>query len=162
MSGTRLIIGDAVTEFKKSYEGSICFVSNNEELRSLVAYYSGIRTLDREIVIEDISFIPDASSTLLKFIEDTTLDVILLSRYDKVDQVLLSRISDVDKRYTSDVTSQFLNCSVGNEKIEDMLSSDTSYYDKARYYANIAPKMIMLDKTVKVASVKKKIYDFVR
>ena len=159
----RLIIGDAVTDFKKSYSGKIESLQSIPELKDLVSYYTGIKHLDRELVIEDISFLgSDASASLLKFIEETSLRVVLLSRYDKVDKVLLSRIREVQKYYSQATSSQFLNCRDGNERIKDMLSEDSHYYDKVRYMSKFSPKMIMISKVIKVNSIKQKIYDFVR
>lgn len=159
----RLIIGDAVTEFKRTYNGKIEQVQSIPELKDLISYYTGIRHLDRELVIEDISFLGvEANSVLLKFVEESPLRIILLSRYDKVDKVLLSRIKDVQKYYTQSTTSMFLNCKDGNERIQDMLSEDSHYYDKVRYMSKFSPKLIMIDKAIKVRGVKNKIFDFVR
>lgn len=157
-----LIMGDAVTDFKKEYNGPIVSVKDIAELKEIIAYYSGISKLDRQLVIEDISFLgKDANTTLLKFVEECKLDLILLSKFDKMDEVLLSRIKRIIKYSKIPTESRFLRCSEGLEQMEESLSPDSHYFDRVRYMGKLAPKLILLDKTVKVKRIKNKIASFI-
>ena len=75
--------------------------------------------------------------TLLKFIEETPLRVIMLSVYDKVSNVMLSRVKQVIKYQKDTVSSEFLSVSSGYKKLEDTLKPDSHYYDRVRYIGQI-------------------------
>ena len=63
------------------YDGPINRLTTLEEVREFVAYYTSIKVLDRPLVVEDLAFLPATSEGyLLKFVEETPLDLILLSR----------------------------------------------------------------------------------
>lgn len=157
-----VLIGDAVSDWKKNYHGPIVEVSDIKELHEAIAYYSGITRLDRPVVISDVSLVGDeANSALLKFIEDSPLQIVLLSRYDKLDSVLLSRVKRVEKYYKTNTDSMFLRCSVGQEKINDQLSEDSHYYDKVRYMGKYSPKLLQVEKIIKVSRIKNKILTFI-
>lgn len=157
-----LIMGDAVTDFKKNYFGKINSAENMEEMRELIAYYTSISYLDRILVLEDISlFAKKGEGVLLKFVEETPLDLILLSRFDKVSNVLLSRIKRVVKYYNEPVTSQFMKVSSGYATLQEQLEPNSHYYDKVRYMGKLSPKMIYLEKNVKQRRNKDKIMSFV-
>ena len=157
-----LIVGDAVVDFKKEFNGPIVSVKDIAELKEVIAYYSGISQLDRILVIEDISFLgKDVNTSLLKFVEETKLDLVLLSKFDKMDEVLLSRIKKVVKYYKEPTESKFLKCSEGINKLEDALSPDSHYFDRVRHMGKLAPRLLLLDKTVKIKRIKNKIMSFI-
>lgn len=156
-----LIMGDAVTDFKKNYKGPIITIQDMDSLRDFISYYGSINYLDRPIVLEDLSFLPQGSEGyLLKFVEESKLDLILISRFDRVSPVLLSRIKNVQKYYKDKIESQFLSASKGSNLIEDTLSKDSHYYDKVRYMGKYAPKLIFLEKKIRVTRNKNKIMSF--
>ena len=157
-----LIMGDAVTDFKKNYTDKINTAENLEEMRELIAYYTSISHLDRPLVIEDISlFAKNGEGVLLKFVEDTKLQLILLSRFDKVSNVLLSRVKLVVKYYKDPVTSQFMSVSNGFQALQQSLESSSHYYDKIRYMGKLSPKQIYLEKNIRQRRNKEKIMSFV-
>lgn len=157
-----VIIGDAVTDFKKTFRGKINSAENMDEMRELLAYYTSISHLDRPLVIEDISlFSKNGEGVLLKFVEETPLNLILLSRFDKVSNVLLSRIKRVVKYYNEPVTSQFLTVSKGSAALEQSLEPSSHYFDKIRYMGKLSPKQIYLEKNIKRGRNKEKIMSFV-
>lgn len=157
-----LIIGDAVVDFKKEFSGPIVSVKDVTELKEVIAYYSGIPRLDRLLVIEDISFLgKDVNTSLLKFVEETELELVLLSKFDKIDEVLLSRIKKVIKYYKEPTESKFLRCSEGFNKLEETLSPDSHYFDRVRYMGKLAPRLLLLDKTVKIKRIKNKVISFI-
>ena len=157
-----LSMGDAVTDFKKNYSGKINAAENMEEMREPIAYYTSISYLDRVLVLEDISlFAKNGEGVLLKFVEETPLDLVLLSRFDKVSNVLLSRVKGVVKYYNDPVTSQFMKVSTGYSTLQEQLEPNSHYYDKVRYMGKLSPKMIYLEKNVKQRRNKDKIMSFV-
>lgn len=158
----KIIVGDAVLDFKKEYNGPIVQVTSIPELKEVIAYYTGIEQLERILVIEDISFLGnDANAALLKFVEETKLKLVLLSRYDKLDEVLLSRVRHFIKYYKEETESKFLRCSEGNTKIEESLSEDSHYFDRVRYMSKLAPKLFLIEKSMKVKRVRNKVFSFV-
>lgn len=157
-----LIMGDAVTDFKKIYSDKINTADNMEEMRELIAYYTSISYLDRPLVIEDISlFAKNGEGVLLKFVEETKLKLILLSRFDKVSNVLLSRIKMVVKYYKEPVTSQFMTVSSGYQALQQSVEPSSHYYDKVRYMGKLSPKQIYLEKNIRQRRNKEKIMSFV-
>lgn len=152
--------GDAVSDFKKYYKGPIVHLENDKDLREHIAYYSGLDDIGRLLVIEDISFITGANTILLKFIEETKLPVVLLSRYDKMDGVLLSRIKHIEKYYRDETGSQFLTGKRGQEIIENTLSENSSYFDRVRYMGKYSPVLFKLEKKIKVKRIRKRIVEF--
>lgn len=157
-----LIMGDAVTDFKKNYGDKINTAENLEEMRELIAYYTSISYLDRPLVIEDISlFAKNGEGVLLKFVEETNLRLILLSRFDKVSNVLLSRVKLVVKYYKDPVTSQFMSVSAGYQALQQSIEPSSHYYDKIRYMGKLSPKQIYLEKNIRQRRNKEKIMSFV-
>lgn len=157
-----IIMGGAVQDFKKSYHGPIVRCSSVEEVREFVSYYSGIRSLDRVLVMEDLSFLPEmCEGLMLKFVEETKLNLIILSLFDKVSSVMLSRMKEVIKYSLFEVKSEFLKPSVGDQKLNDSLQEGSSHYDRVRYMGTISPRLYYLDHMVKRRRSKSKIISFV-
>lgn len=152
-----VLMGDAVTDFYKSYEGPVVQVNDDRELKDTLAYYSGIPNLGRPLVISDISFIPGSNLILLKFLEETPLQVILLSRYDKLDPIITSRIRKIVKYYKDKTDSKFMNPAAGYKLVEEKLSNDSSYFDKVRYWGKFSPSILKLEKTIKSSRVKERL-----
>ncbi|MFW6029673.1 MAG: hypothetical protein ACOCRO_05400, partial [Halanaerobiales bacterium] len=95
-----LLMGDAVIDFKKDYTNPVNKVRNIDDVRELVAYYSGIDFLDYPLVIEGLSFLDNkAVFVLLKLVEESELNIILLSKFDKISPIILSRIKTKIKYY---------------------------------------------------------------
>lgn len=157
-----VFIGDAVVDFKKIFTGYVNSIQSLDELREFVAYYNNIPVLDRVLVLEDISFLPKGSEgTLLKFVEETSLKLILLSRFDKMSNIMLSRIKTVVKYYKEGVSSQFLPVSRGYTALDEALKDTTSYYDRVRYIGKLSPKIIFLESNVRQSRNRSKIVSFV-
>lgn len=154
-------VGDAVSDWKKYYKGPIVQVKDEKELKEQIAYYSGLTDIGRLLVIEDISFVSNANAILLKFIEESKLPIVLLSRYDKIDSVLLSRIKRIEKYYRDKTDSRLLSCKKGQEMMESVLSQDSHYYDIVRYQGKFSPKLYYLSKAVNVNRVRRRILEFV-
>lgn len=145
-----VVIGSASVDFRRAYEGKIDKIKDIEELREFVAYYSNIKTLNRPVVIDDLSFLPGASEgVLLKFLEETQLKVIVLSTYDKLSPVILSRVRMVIKYYRDKVTSEFLKPYDGIRKLDEQVQSDTHYFTKIGLMGKTSPILYYLDNVIK-------------
>lgn len=140
-----LIIGDAVLAFKKFYNQPISYVNNLNDLRDLIAYYSGMECLDKIIVIDDISKLHrDAEGILLKFIEDTKSRIILLSQFDVCSSIILSRCKNIIKKVDTKTTSKFASMEACANELEK-LGNDTLYYQKVKVMGQICPEYYYYD-----------------
>lgn len=157
-----MIVGSAVFDFKKVCKDPIVQVTDMQSLREVVAYYNSIQSLDRMLIIEDISFLPKGSEvTLLKFVEETKLKLVLLSVYDVSSSILLSRCKRVVKYQKEKTESQWLPPSDGSKKIDELVVENTSYYDRVRYMGKYSPKVYYLDHMLGSARNKDKILSII-
>lgn len=153
-----VIMGDGVKEFMSIYKKQIRAVRTADDLRELLAYYHSISVTEYPLVIEDISFVPrTAHPSLLKFLEETKLDVILLSTFDVFDSVILSRIKTIIKYRSQATKSEFLPVSVGQERINEELEQDTSEFDRMQRVVRYSPLIYYYDKKLAEVYNKKKI-----
>lgn len=156
-----LILSGAVIDFKRSYQGQIIRLSTVEEVREFVSYYTAISALERPLVIEDLSFLPDfCEGLLLKFIEESPLRIVVLSAFDTVSPVLLSRFKKVVKYSKEKVDSEFCKASVGYQKLEETLRPDSHFFDKVRYMGKLSPKLYYLECNIAQGRNKSKIMSF--
>ena len=113
------------------------------------------------LVFEDLSFLPDScEGLLLKFVEESKLDLVMLSLFDKVSLTLLSRVKRVMKYSREKVNSDFNSVSVGVQRLDESLKPDSHYYDKVRYMGMYSPLMFYLDRNIKRERNKAKILSF--
>lgn len=153
-----LLIGGAVVDFKKKFNGRIEHIENLEQLRDLVSFYNGVKNLPRLIVIDDISVIgKDSEQVILKFTEETKLKVVILSYFDVVSSVFLSRMKRVDKYSVGKVESNFRPVSKGYREYCDGVESNTLYYDKVLRMSKISPKLWYLEKEINSKKLLEKI-----
>lgn len=144
----KIIIGDAVLDFKKEYKGVIRKINDVADLREIVSYYKGINYLENDIVLEDFGFLPQiCESVLLKFLEETSLNVILLYTYDKASSIILSRAGSVIKYYKDGIHSDFMKVKDGFKRMSE--SESDNYYSKIKEIASVCPKIYYLDKKIK-------------
>ena len=151
-----LIMGTAVMDFKKGYGKPIKVVRTTEEVRDLVANYASISSLDVPLVIDDLSFLKDnlSSMLLLKLVEESKFNLILLSLYDKVSPIMLSRVKTIIKYQKDKVESEFMPVGSGLRRVEEQLSADSHYFDRVKAFAKISPAAYVFEK--KLGSVKNK------
>jgi hypothetical protein len=133
----RLYIGKAASELKKRVQFPIQLVTK-ESLSDFISYYSTIPSMRYPLVIEDLAYLPvDAQSNLLKFIEDSKLNIILLSSEDNVIHTILSRMSLVYKM-REEVRSDFREY---RDAVEDLseIDADTFYLTYVQKQCEISP-----------------------
>jgi len=153
-----LLLGDAVKDFIKQYDGKIDRVRNIDDVREIVSYYMNLPNLDRILVIEGLSFLNRrASFMLLKLVEESTLSIILLSRFDNVSEIILSRIKTIIKYKKSKTKSEFLNIESGVDVVREKLSDDSHYYDELKYYSKFSPILYYIKSNINVERNKDKI-----
>lgn len=155
-----LIIGSYVTDFKKSIKIPMYHVENLNDVKDFVSYYSGIKHLDRPVVLEDISFLnKQVEGQLLKFIEETSLKIIVLSYYDKNSLIFLSRFKTVVKAMKDKTTSLFLPMKQGYSKIEQATVENTPYYQRVSLQGKNSPELYYYDKLLRYNRNYEKIID---
>lgn len=122
----RLYIGKAALELKKRVRFNIYQV-NKDTLSEFIDYYSTIPYMKTPLIIEDITYLPiKEQSNLLKFIEDSKLNIILLASEDTIISTVLSRMSLIYKM-KEDVTSLFLSSKEYNQReTEDNINREES------------------------------------
>lgn len=154
-----LIIGDAMTLFLKAWKYKTVSISNVNDLKDAVDYYSMVAP-STPLVIYDLSIIPkDKLSILLKFVEEYKHPLILLGSIDNFDSIILSRIKTFVKFNVSKTSCDFLTTREGLKLSDDKLSKDMSNVDKNKFYMKYCPKLYYLDKSLSVYKNKNKIID---
>ena len=148
-------------DFKKIYDGPVSRLTTLDEVREFVSYYNSIKVLDRLLVVEDLAFLPPMSEGyLLKFVEETPLNLVLLSYYDSVSSIMLSRVKRVEKYYNEKTSSSFQAASVGYKRMAEELSVDSHYFDRVKFMSKVSPKMFFLESKVSTTRNKGKILGF--
>ena len=94
-----LLIGKSVNVFKRGFDGNVIRIYNLEDVRNVVEEYSGISNVrDGVLVLEGIGYLSNVGqNSLLKFIEESKIPLILLSYKDKISAIILSRMKVVYK-----------------------------------------------------------------
>jgi hypothetical protein len=97
-----LLIGNYVNAFKRKFKGTIERAYTLEKVRIITDEYDGVSNVNSEfLVIEGIGYLSEAGqNSLLKFIEESSLPIILLSYQDKVLNTIRSRMKIVAKKWT--------------------------------------------------------------
>ena len=145
-----LLIGEYMTVFKKLYKGNIKTLTSMTDVRDLVADYTGIRKLDKPLIIEDLGFLSiGALCLLLKLIEDSKFSVILLSTFDQIPSTILSRVKVFKKAFIEKIECEFMTPDKGIQALEDYLSPDTSPIDRSRWIARNSPMIYYIENNFK-------------
>lgn len=140
-----LLIGQYSVEFKQYYRGKIFNVSTLEDVRSLVSQYYGIEDLEgRIMVLDGISFLSDYGQVhLLKFIEESTFPIVILSYYDKVSSIIKSRMKYVKKSSVVSISKMDFT-SIGS--VYDALNEkQLKGLDREKYVMSNCPNIYYLE-----------------
>lgn len=94
-----LLIGRYVNEFKRIYDGYILRAYTLSDVDYIIEEYDGIESVNSEfLVLEGVgSLSMTGQNSLLKFIEESKLPIILLSYNDRVIDTIRSRMKIVAK-----------------------------------------------------------------
>lgn len=154
------ILGGAVFPFLQSYKGRVNKVETLDEVRELVDYYTGVSYLEYPVVIGDLSLLPSskmAESLLLKFLEESKLNIILFASLDCLSGVILSRMATIKKETSHVVKSAFMPPQRAHEAVGE-LSPDTHWTNRMKVIAEISPKYYYLTKIIKSDRVRDKLF----
>ena len=144
-----LIMGSYVQQFRKQYPYPIKSVRNADEVRDMVSQYTGIKTLEYPLVIEDLSFLDTKSSfLLLKLVEESKYPIIMLATFDKVSSIILSRVKEIQKAPLEPIQSEFMPAGQGYTRMEEYLAPDSHYYDKLRFMIKNSPTMYFYENKI--------------
>lgn len=140
-------IGAPARELKSTTSLPIRRVTNGAEMAELVANYTGVRATQTPLIIEDLAFLsPQVHQQLLKFLEESPLEIVVLSTYDVFTPPMLSRMKVFIKAPLERTQSNLLKPQQGRDKIN--LSKDTHPLDRIRHQGKESPMLYYLDKTV--------------
>lgn len=156
----KLFIADASKAFVKylhthNYDYPINYISSREDLIELIDKYSAYSDYNVPVIISDISFLNNKDqSLLLKFMEDSHLNIILLASRDNILGTIISRVKEFRKYYVKEGASHVGFISVG--KAREMFTNDVGNFDddlsiedKLCVYNKYNPMLSYDDKLVK-------------
>ena len=141
-----LLIGKYVTEFKKVYKDTIERVYTLDDVRYLIDAYDGISNINSKfLVLDGIGYLSHVGqNSLLKFIEESKLPIIILSYGDKISPIIMSRMKIIVKRW--DVVKNLTFSSVAdtisyiNEK-NSTREEKMSEFEEVQVMANMCPSL---------------------
>lgn len=96
-----LMIGKYVNDFKQAYKDTIERAYTLNDVRNLVEEYEGIESVKSKfLVLDGVGYLSETGqNSLLKFIEESKLPLILLSKTDMVSPIIMSRMKVVVKKW---------------------------------------------------------------
>lgn len=146
----KLFCGGAAIAFKNylkknHYNYEINYITDRDDLLNFIDTYSHYKNYTLPVIISDISFLKKKDqSLLLKFMDDTNLNIILLASRDNILDTIISRVREFRKFYVEDRGSRagFINVSKAREMLNNeygQFSDDISYEDKLLVYNKYNP-----------------------
>lgn len=141
-----LLIGSYVNKFKKVYKGNIIKISNVNDIKRLIENYDNINSIsDRYLVMEGIDGLTlNLQNSLLKFIEETRIPIILLAYTDNLQPTIISRIKTIYKSFYIDTDLNFVD---KNETLDIIKKKEP--YEIPFYLSNKCPSLMILQKQQK-------------
>lgn len=152
----KLFIGSAANNFKlflkkHNYNYEINYIADREDLLNFIETFSNYKDYTLPVIIDDISYLSSRDqSLLLKFMDDTDLNIILLASRDNILNTIISRVKEFRKFYVYDKGNRagFINASKAremlindSENIEDISTDDkialSSKYNPVLVYDDI-------------------------
>lgn len=139
-----LMIGKYVNRFKQKFDGTIERIYTLEDVRNVVREYEGIEHINSEyLVLDGIGYLSQVGqNSLLKFIEESKLPIILLSYTDKVSPIIMSRMKIVVKRWYHVKSLNFMsieNAIKGLKEKEDNSDNKLTEIERIQYMADNCP-----------------------
>ena len=166
-----LLVGGAVTLFKKMYKGNIYKITNADETRDFVANFYGLE-LDKPIVLEDISLLSyDTQFLLLKLVEEAKFPIVILTLQDKVSPIILSRIKtyikfpldlDIECKFMEMPDAQNELDNIMDEKKLTMDNTDKTEEFREKFYAESCPELLYLEHSMGFIKNKKSYIEIMR
>lgn len=156
----KLFCGSAAIAFKNylkknHYNYEINYITDRDDLLNFIETYSHYKNYTLPVIISDISFLKKKDqSLLLKFMDDTNLNIILLASRDNILDTIISRVREFRKFYSDNRGNRagFINVSKAREMLNNeygQFSDDTSYEDKLLVYNKYNPMLAYNNNLVK-------------
>ena len=156
----KLFCGSAAIAFKNylnknHYNYEINYITDRDDLLNFIETYSHYKNYTLPVIISDISFLKKKDqSLLLKFMDDTNLNIILLASRDNILDTIISRVREFRKFYSDNRGNRagFINVSKAREMFNNeygQFSDDTSYEDKLLVYNKYNPMLAYNNNLVK-------------
>ena len=156
----KLFCGSAAIAFKNylkknHYNYEINYITDRDDLLNFIEAYSHYKNYTLPVIISDISFLKKKDqSLLLKFMDDTNLNIILLASRDNILDTIISRVREFRKFYSDNRGNRagFINVSKAREMLNNeygQFSDDTSYEDKLLVYNKYNPMLAYNNNLVK-------------
>jgi hypothetical protein len=139
-----LMIGKYVNEFKQIYKDTIERAYSLSEVRGLIEEYEGVTNVNSKyLVIEGVGYLSSVGqNSLLKFIEESKLPIILLSYNDKVSPIIMSRMKIVVKRWYPLKDLKFLRVTDALRTLEEKKKEgQMKEYEEIQFLANNCPTL---------------------
>lgn len=96
---------------------------------------------------------------LLKLVEESKLNIILLSKFDNISPIILSRIKTIIKYYKDETFSEFLTISKGDDIIKTKLNEDSHYYEELKQISRYSPITHYVNSNMRIKRNRTKIKD---
>lgn len=124
-----LMIGNYVNAFKRKFKGTIERAYSLNKVRIIVDEYEGVGHVNSEfLVIEGIGYLSEAGqNSLLKFVEESSLPIILLSYQDKVLNTIRSRMKIVVKRWTPIKALEYVGAAEGQTALNEKMAQNKDF-----------------------------------
>ena len=156
----KLFCGSAAIAFKNylkknHYNYEINYITDRDDLLNFIETYSHYKNYTLPVIISDISFLKKKDqSLLLKFMDDTNLNIVLLASRDNILDTIISRVREFRKFYSDNRGNRagFINVSKAREMLNNeygQFSDDTSYEDKLLVYNKYNPMLAYNNNLVK-------------
>ena len=141
-----LMIGMYVQEFKKQYKDVIERVYNIDNVRDLIDSYEGVNRVNSKfLVLDGVGYLSaTGQNSLLKFIEESKVPIILLSYSDKVSPIIMSRMKVIVKRCSKVKNLDFSSVSDTLTFIDEKNSTreeKMSEVEEVQIMANMCPSL---------------------
>lgn len=139
-----LLIGRYVNIFKQVYQGSIERAYTLDNVKSLVEEYEGVTNVNSGVLVLDgVGYLSDVGqNSLLKFIEESKLPIILLSFQDKVSPIIMSRMKMVFKLWHPVKSLNFSKVSAAQKSLnEKKRENPMKDYEEVQYLADNCPRL---------------------
>ena len=156
----KLFVGGAAAAFKNylkknNYSYEINYISDREDLLNFIEAFSHYKNYTLPVIVSDVSFLSKKDqSLLLKFMDDSNLNIILLASRDNILDTIISRVKEFRKFYVTDKRNKtgFINITKAREMFDNehgQFSDDTSYDDRLIEYNKYNPMLAYDNNLVK-------------
>ncbi len=143
-----LLIGKSVNIFKHEFSGDIIRIYNLDDVRNVVEEYSGISDIrDGVLVLDGIGYLSNVGqNSLLKFIEESKIPLILLSYRDRISPIILSRMKVVYKLWYPVKSLNFSRVSDAMKALEEKKQSNRmSESEEVQFLADNCPTLYSIN-----------------